>query len=122
MKVDGVERNMTKEGALLLHREMWEDMQKELGDCPTAADRIAYKEKWLEKHGYTGVLYNCFLCEYAINNDYSGNHCVLCPIDWSPLSANRSNYCTSLYWRNKSCHKNIYGNAKISEILALPER
>lgn len=117
---DNAEVVLTREEALRLHRKMWTDMQKELGDCPTTVGRAIYKREWLRKRGYTDVLFSCFLCEYARSEyDEGSSYCLLCPIDWSPLSANRSNWCTAPYRR---ANDSIYGNAKISEILALPER
>lgn len=124
MLKDGKDVELMREEALRLHRKMWTDMQKELGDCPTTVDRLVFKREWVKKHGYANVLYNCFLCEYAASNeDDRGCYCLLCPIDWSPLSANRSSWCTSSYRQAKSCHNDsIHGNAPISEILTLPER
>lgn len=120
---DNTEVVLTRKEALRLHREMWTDMQKELGDSPTTADRLVFKREWLKKHGYTDVLHSCFLCEYVFNKNDKVSYCLLCPIDWSPLSANMSNYCTSPYRQSKSCHNDsIHGNAPISEILALQEK
>lgn len=119
MLKDGKEVELMREEALRLHRKMWTDMQKELGDCPTTVDRLVFKREWVKKHGYANVLYNCFLCEYVRNRSHS---CSSCPIDWSPLSASGSS-CTSSYRQAKSCHNDsIHGNAPISEILTLPER
>lgn len=125
MRLNGIDKVMTREEALRLHREMWTDMQKELGDCPTGSDRRIYKQKWLEKHGYTDVWADCFLCEYAFNKcKDKGNYCELCPINWLPLSANELDCCISVYRKCKfqTYHNNIYRKAPISEILALPER
>lgn len=121
---DGEAVELTRPESLRLHRMMWTDMQKELGDCPTGLSRRIYKSKWLEKHGYTDIWSDCFLCEYAFkvykDND---NYCELCPIDWSPLSADGSDCCISKYRRCKyQVYNSIYANAPISEILALPER
>lgn len=98
---------LTREEALRLHREMWSDMQKELGDNPKPYERVIFKEKWCEEHFPTvSIGCNCFLCEYAhgILNEtcYNG-----CPISWP------NTYCTE---------NRYYYNAPISEILALPER
>lgn len=120
---DNTEVVLTREEALRLHRKMWTDMQKELGDCPTTADRLVFKREWVKKHGYADVLYSCFLCEYVRNIRDRRHSCSSCPIDWSSLSANRTNWCTSSYRRAESCYNDsIHGNAPISEILALPER
>jgi len=96
--------NLSKEEALRLHREMWSDMQKELGDCPSGEKRIAFKKHWCESHGYN-VRYNCFLCEY--NYQVSIFSCRNnCPIKWP----------------NGTCYTGCYYYlAPISEILALEE-
>lgn len=124
MLKDGKEVELTREEALRLHRMMWMDMQKELGDCPNTVGRLVFKREWAKKHGYTDVLYSCFLCEYVRNIKDRGRHgCSSCPIDWSSLSASRPSWCTSEYRLVRSCCNNsIHGNALISEILALPER
>ena len=41
---------LTKEKAVELHRQMWTDMQRELGNCPTEYQRVKYKEKWCKEH------------------------------------------------------------------------
>ena len=41
---------LTKEEALRLHRAMWSDMQRELGDNPSPSERLDYKGEWCEKH------------------------------------------------------------------------
>ena len=55
---------LTREKALELHRKMWSDMRKELGDNPTVADRTIFKmnwcEKWCEENGFEDVINDCF--------------------------------------------------------------
>lgn len=97
---------LTREWALELHRRMWTDMQKELGDKPQGGERILFKEKWCEEHfPKSKIACNCFLCEYVFNNsDYT---CKECPV----------------VWPDKDCHSELYYySVPISEILALPER
>lgn len=101
---------LTKEKALELHRQMWTDMQRELGHCPTEYQRIKYKEKWCKEHypNYD-ITNNCFLCEYTSHVlglvfDFD---CKKCPIAWP------HDYCKYNYY---------YLTAPISEILELPER
>ena len=94
---------LTKEDALNLHRQMWSDMQKALGDNPKDYERTQFKEKWCAKHFPDENIFNsCFLCEYVNNNNVS-----CCLIDWP--------------YRTCATHSYYY-NAPISEILALPER
>lgn len=94
---------LTREEALKYHRQMWGDMQKELGDNPTSYERIHFKEEWCAKHFPGEPIFNfCFLCEYVSNNSVS-----CCLIDWPYSTCVTHSY---------------YYNAPISEILALPER
>ena len=98
---------LTREDALKYHRQMWSDMQNELGDRPNAAQRLRFKRKWCEKHFPSeNISANCFLCEYTTG------YCSRCPIKW-----------------NGGCHSNTcegdgvnYLFSPISVILALPER
>ena len=124
MKVDGVERSITREGALLLHREMWEDMQKELGDNPMPGQRIEFKHRWLCNRGYSEVESSCFLCEYA-GFDGTTTKCNKCPIDWTTLAHGKNGKllgtCCASYYVGQFATP-IHKFAPISEILALPER
>lgn len=102
---------LTREEALKLHRQMWNDMQRDLGDCPGYHERIMYKREWCGTNEYFGVFDNCFLCEWIRQNKIS---CDGCPINWNFDGQNkRGNYC--MYGTID------YGISPISEILALPE-
>lgn len=103
---------LTRERALELHRQMWSDMQKELGDNPTDGGRVIYKAEWCLKHFPNERIANdCFLCEYVQEN----KNCDKCPIKWT--TENNKNAIT-VY----CCYDGYYYHAPISEILALPER
>ena len=111
----GNDMDLTREEALKLHREMWTDMRKELGDCPVWDDRLWFKAKWVrEKFPKETVCANCFLCEYV--DSVQDFRCSCCPINWG-----RDGESTN------SCEKTISGigvdwrHSPISEILALPE-
>lgn len=94
---------LTREGALELHRQMWSDMQKTIGDNPMPWKRVHFKENWINEHFPNAeISNNCFLCEYVGNEDLS---CCNCPIKWP------NGYCG-----------NYYLVESISKILALPER
>ena len=94
---------LTKEEAISYHRQMWSDMQKELGDNPK--ERIHFKRDWVNRHFPDEQIFNnCFLCEYT---NLKGLGCDSCPIKW------HNDYCGAYYY---------YLHAPISEILALPER
>ena len=101
---------LTREEALKYHRQMWTDMQKELGDKPQAGKRVLFKERWCDKQFPDEHIYaNCFLCE-CLNTDGLGCNCHCgrdCLIVWPHGSCTAHNY---------------YYDALISEILALPER
>lgn len=117
---------LTKEKALELHRQMWSDMRDELGDNPTYDERSDFKDDWIEKH-FPGenVSYNCFLCEYAINEE--GNHeyacsavCAYCPLKWTAKHVIR-NTCEGYSALNATPNCD-WRFSSISDILALPER
>ena len=129
---DGKEVELTREETLRLHRMMWTDMQKELGDNADWEKRCNFKHEWLESHGYEDVLNDCLLCEYAKDdNDKYCPICNKCPIDWSSPAVH-DNYpnpnrgtCSARYMEYHGfgiCASAIYLCAPISEILALPER
>lgn len=102
---------MSEEMAVRLHRMMWSDMQKELGDKPSEEDRLTFKSEWIEKN-FPGqdVLHRCFLCEYAqqMYSDKDSGICRNCPIVWP------GDFCNGVI---KS-----YATMPISEILALPAK
>ena len=103
---------LTREQALEYHRQMWRDMQKDLGDRPYWDDRMSYKLKWCEEHfPQESIWGSCFLCEYASQTKGS---CKGCLIDWGGCGV--------------CCQKPFDGRgidwrtSAISEILALPEK
>ena len=104
---------LTRERAIELHRQMWTDMQKQLGDNPTDIERFLFKSRWCEEHfPYVKILNDCFLCEYVTyyaNERTKHKDCgECCPIKWA----------------DGSCilGEKRYNNMPISELLALPER
>ena len=109
--------NLTREKALELHRQMWTDMQKDLGDEPSREQRFDYKRRWIKNHfpelvdkndDYEIIRNNCFLCEYA---DKIYGLCE-CPIDWPQGRCEDGEYESVDNW----CYM------PISKLLALPER
>lgn len=113
-------KDLTRERALELHRQMWSDMQRDLGDTPMRMSRIEYKQSWIAKH-FPGreVCNNCFLCEYdrlrrgCDDDDWTYSKCE-CLIRWPK---GRCEDGLSIY-----CEKSHWGFMPISELLALPER
>jgi len=104
--------DLTRERALELHRQMWTDMQKDLGDTPDGGQRVKYKHKWCVTHFPKERIENdCFLCEYDESSEF-GN-CRSCPIRWPYEDDCTECYCTNYRY---------YYKAPISEILALPKR
>lgn len=109
-------KNLTREKALELHRQMWADMQRDLGDNPSRRGRIDYKRRWIKKHfpefideeDWELIRNNCFLCEYA--GDYT--ECE-CPIEWPAGKCEDG---------DRDCDERNWQYIPISELLALPER
>lgn len=108
---------MSEEMAVRLHRMLWSDMQKELGDN-LCSGRAAYKAEWLDKH-FPGehFTHDCFLCEYVMQQ--TGNRplldcaeCKICPIKWPGDNC-------SLREREGGVN---YLQSPISYVLALPAR
>lgn len=61
----GLKMKLTLEESLKLHREMWSDMQRELGDCPEGFNREEFKINWCrERFPKQLIACNCFLCEF----------------------------------------------------------
>lgn len=114
---------LTREEALKLHRQMWSDMQRDLGDKPNWIQRVNYKRKWLRKHfpklvdakskddRFAEIIRNsCFLCEYA---DAEFENCV-CLIEWP------RGKCES--YAEDADESDDWRYMPISKLLALPER
>ena len=109
--------DLTREEALKLHRQMWSDMQNDLGDNPDGEERKAYKAGWCRGHGFEKLKNHCFLCEYSY--DKSPWFCHHCPVKWPTQDGK----CISAYLEDGTRLKHgYYLTAPISEILALPER
>lgn len=101
---------MSEEMAVRLHRMMWSDMQKELGDNPGPDYRIRFKEDWVSRMFPDESVVNCcWLCHYTEHNCSEGIvKCSRCPIKWPMEHCNVRRY--------------SYLTMPISEILALPAR
>lgn len=100
---------LTRKQALELHRQMWVDMQKDLGDNPEYVEREKYKTKWCKEHFPDEHIDNdCFLCEYT-RQTLGG--CNTCPVVW-PVEP--YGYCCSGDLK--------YYTMSISRLLTLPER
>lgn len=108
---------LTKEKALELHRQMWSDMQKDLGDYPNRNERWQYKEDWIQAHFPNERVYNlCFLCEYCANQQFSTrdefdyDFCK-CPIKWPRERCEEG-----------TLDESSWDTMPISKLLELPER
>lgn len=119
---------MTKEEVLKYHRQMWSDMQKELGDNPSPIERLDYKSEWCEEHFPNEYIFNdCFCCEYSDQaenfEDLADTYCYHCPIAWpTKCDDNELPCCGRTFDRKTGKYGHYYLVAPISEILALPER
>ena len=98
---------LTREEALRKHREMWEAMQRELGDYPDDMTRLCFKQKWCKQHDGDIIDNFCYLCDYV---NERGLTCNDCPIDWG----NATKFCIGTHVD--------YRLSPIYKILALPER
>lgn len=106
--------DLTRERTLELNREMWGDMQRKLGDKPSEASRIYFKEEWCKEHfPNEKILAHCFLCEYTVD-EHGIADCHRCPILWGSEKRTKGFYCSG--------RENDYTSVPISQILALPER
>lgn len=115
-------RKLTREEAIMLHREMWADMQANLGDNPDYVERVAFKKKWIKEHfPNEHVNSNCFLCEYAqsiVGDSFA--RCRACPIAWNSYLLPE---CRLGDWQvARGAIVVDYRFSPISVILALPER
>lgn len=79
--------DLTREEAVRLFHKQWSDMQKNLGDIPTADDRLKYKRRWCALHKRF-ALNSCFLCKY-VQQEMTRHgivssllYCHMCPIAW----------------------------------------
>lgn len=113
---------LTKEKALELHRQMWTDMQKELGGDPDCEEREKYKGKWCREHfPYRHISNYCFLCQYATEEyrrrgEYINNMCKMCcPIDWGKIGL--TDCCDDIEGGGQ-----FYYYAPLDKIINLPER
>lgn len=106
---------LTREEALSYHRQMWTNMQRDLGNNPSALQREKYKRQFCKKYfPKQNIRDNCFLCEYVETIASNSDHfisCEYCPIKWD------FNVCF-----DGGSVKKSYRNMPISELLALPER
>ena len=103
---------LSAEMAVRLHRMMWSDMQRELGDRPSENERLKFKRDWIHKNfPRESIANDCWLCEYASLVAKPGDHepyCRYCPISWPKRHCNTFGY--------------SYAKEPISDILALPAR
>ena len=99
--------------AVRKHREMWEAMQRTLGDNPSLDERAAFKAGWSKARQITvgdkHIMNNCYLCEY--NQQFNPHSCVYCPYNWNDHICYGCENGT-IDWRT----------SKISDILDLPLR
>ena len=110
---------MSEEMAVRLHRMMWGDMQRELGDDPEGNLRHLFKIRWIKKHFSGEYIENqCFLCEYV--KQFTGQSvsigcvgCSACPIKWP------KDICCDAGLTLAPVH---FLNSPIHDILALPAR
>ena len=105
---------LTDAEILCLHKWMWTDMLRDLGDSPRSHERTEYKGEWCIEHDLD-ICCNCFLCECVVQNcrDYLRD-CDICLVEWPMFGKNCS--CKNCYYTG------FYLWADISEILKLPTK
>lgn len=133
-----------RDEAIRLHRQMWNDMaeaEKKRGKEFAFYERFDFKYCWLDSKGYTYVMNNCFLCEYAktmadkngdMTSYYMPECCKYCPLYWTKLIEDLDNYtedsdrfgrCTQrLEDQNSGFHRESWLVAPIEDIANLPEK
>ena len=111
--------DLTREQALKLHRQMWNDMKEKLGDNPPKYARQHFKIQWCKEHfPYEGILSACFLCEYVKQLAPTRPlRCHNCPINWGKNEEKFNCQGYSISGNNAD-----YRYDAISKILELPER
>lgn len=80
---------MTKEEAIRNFREHWASL---------AITGSNDKEDYLRRHGFPHICCNCFLCEYAEENDI--RDCDKCPVEWPETNTDM----------NYKCSRSFYGD------------
>lgn len=81
---------MTKQEAIKGHRKMWSWIVEQLEKSSKPMNISNLKRQWCTNNALK--LYNdCFACEY-IKQEYGGNNCMYCPIDWGEKKS-----CLDLY-------------------------
>lgn len=109
---------LTDAEILYLHKWMWTDMRKALGDDPGATERIKFKRDWC-KERYISISHNCFLCEHAGEDSFYSPNCFRCLVLWPDDFCCYDRDCGS---RDEYYLNSCYLNAPISDILNLPTR
>lgn len=78
------------------HQDMWNWIADEIEkdkivypsdyDAEREFDDFAdYKMQYLQSHGYRGIHYNCFLCDFLIRKYHfscTDRRCLYCPVQW----------------------------------------
>ena len=105
---------LTDAEILCLHRWMWSDMQRDIGNSPGSHERTEYKGEWCVEHDLD-ICCNCFLCECAVQSSKEYlRDCDICLGKWPMFGEN----CF-----NRNCYvTGFYLYADISEILKLPTK
>ena len=117
---------LTREQALEYHRQMWTDMQKDLGDEPSATIRDDFKHAWCGNHFPNEQIANdCFLCEFLSKNDphqFYWDCGAGCLLKWGQDDVGNPITCYDDDGDKDDVSGTHYRLSPISEILALPER
>lgn len=72
---------LTREGAIIWHRKMWNWIADEIEREKTTIGIWNAKKAYLQINGIEPIFNDCFLCEYA-RCEVDGCICILCPLLW----------------------------------------
>lgn len=79
-------KNMTREQAISLHRQMWEWIAKEIEEKKEVQDIHYLKQQYQYDRG-EHAFNDCYCCEYAEQRNKAkaapgNNECLYCPLEW----------------------------------------
>lgn len=92
-------RKLTREEAVSLHRQMWNEIANLLHEGKHYTVVMEYKRQALYRLGISDALHekplnHCFCCEYSNQNGKVGDvGCPLCPLHWADTDRPCMNTC-----------------------------
>ena len=103
---------MTKEEAIRNFREHWASL---------AISGSEDKNEYLRRHGFPHICCNCFLCEYAEEDDIKD--CDKCPVEWPETNTDMDYKCGSSFYGYWERAKSPEERKRLAAIIRdLPEK